>query len=262
MRTYIKKNMNIILLLIIFISLTSCKKPDYHGMLEEKECGIYRYAVREFNDGRTEGYLLGLTEEAKELKEIIIPEYLDGVQIVGFGYEWSTGFMTVKEEANFTNVEKMYFNFDISEKTFDDNYRQGNYYSTNLYAILWNEINSYNLIIYNHIYGFNLYSKFVYVYDFGQENYLLANVSYMYNYDNCPNEGYYWVDSYNESIITFIPPNPEREGYIFDGWYKEEECINKWDFNTDITGEELIIEYENQYEEYPGIYLYAKWIEE
>ena len=47
---------------------------------------------------------------------------------------------------------------------------------------------------------------------------------------------------------------------MFDGWYKEEECINKWDFNTDKTGEELIIEEKDQYTEYPGIYLYAKWI--
>ena len=71
------------------------------------------------------------------------------------------------------------------------------------------------------------------------------------------------IDYYEEdSLIEFIPPNPEKDGYIFDGWYKEEECINKWDFNTDITGKEIFIEYENQYEEYPGIYLYAKWIEE
>ena len=82
----------------------------------------------------------------------------------------------------------------------------------------------------------------------------------MYNYDNCPNDGYYWVDSYDNELITFIPPNPEREGYIFEGWYKEEDCINKWDFNTDKTGEELIIEENSQYNEYPGIYLYAKWV--
>lgn len=26
------------------------------------------------------------------------------------------------------------------------------------------------------------------------------------------------------------PPNPTKEGYIFDGWYKEPECVNEWNF--------------------------------
>ena len=24
-----------------------------------------------------------------------------------------------------------------------------------------------------------------------------------------------------------------NDGYTFDGWYKEKECINKWDFTVD-----------------------------
>ncbi|MDR2201326.1 MAG: InlB B-repeat-containing protein [Clostridiales bacterium] len=34
--------------------------------------------------------------------------------------------------------------------------------------------------------------------------------------------------------ITFVPPIPEREGYTFDGWYKEEECLNFWNFESDV----------------------------
>ena len=121
------------------------------------------------------------------------------------------------------------------------------------------EFTQLNLNIKEYIYGYNLYKRRIGTglsIDYG----IIANVSYMYNYENCPNDGYYWVDSYDNEIISFIPPNPEREGYMFDGWYKEKECINKWDFNTDKTGEELIIEENSQYNEYPGIYLYAKWI--
>jgi uncharacterized repeat protein (TIGR02543 family) len=29
------------------------------------------------------------------------------------------------------------------------------------------------------------------------------------------------------------PPEPERQGYYFDGWYKEAACENLWDFDTD-----------------------------
>lgn len=35
------------------------------------------------------------------------------------------------------------------------------------------------------------------------------------------------------SLIT-APDEPTSEDYYFDGWYKEQKCLNKWDFATDI----------------------------
>ena len=82
----------------------------------------------------------------------------------------------------------------------------------------------------------------------------IANVSYCLNYPNRRfefNELHY-IDFYeNGEKIKYIPPIPEHEGYTFEGWYKEEECINKWDFDTDT------ITYT---EEHPVTKLYAKWI--
>ena len=49
---------------------------------------------------------------------------------------------------------------------------------------------------------------------------------------------------YNSKIIE--PISPIYEGYIFDGWYKEADCKNKWDFLVDVVKENTI--------------LYAKWI--
>ena len=62
---------------------------------------------------------------------------------------------------------------------------------------------------------------------------------------------------YNATITT-IPPDPTREGYTFGGWYKEPECINKWDFDTD-TLPELILD-ENNNIVFQETALYAKWI--
>lgn len=110
--------------------------------------------------------------------------------------------------------------------------------------------------------------------DFKEDRIILANVSYMYNYEGAQDDGYYWVDSYDNSVIDFIPPEPQREGYIFGGWYKEAECVNAWDFETDKTGRELLIDDETlpysdntpvkppQYDENDGIRLYAKWIKQ
>ncbi len=58
-----------------------------------------------------------------------------------------------------------------------------------------------------------------------------------------------------------LPEEPKKEGYTFDGWYKESQRINKWDFATDTTGKEIVLEPFENYDVYEGIYLYAKWIE-
>ena len=41
------------------------------------------------------------------------------------------------------------------------------------------------------------------------------------------------------------PAEPKAEGYTFEGWYKEKECTNKWDFANDTVTEDIT--------------LYAKW---
>ena len=86
-----------------------------------------------------------------------------------------------------------------------------------------------------------------------------ANVSYYYNYENSPNEGYYWIDNYEYGeAIEYIPAHPIREGYRFGGWYKESECINVWNFEVDTLPE---IQYnEEGIRIYQETKLYAKWI--
>lgn len=42
-----------------------------------------------------------------------------------------------------------------------------------------------------------------------------------------------------------VPDEPERDGYAFDGWYKEKTYNNAWNFNTDKVVEDTV--------------LYAKW---
>ena len=80
-----------------------------------------------------------------------------------------------------------------------------------------------------------------------------ANVTYYYNYFGSENGGCYWIDNVEVGEkIYYIPKDPVRivdgKNYkTFGGWYKEPECINKWNFDTDTMP-------------YSGeINLYAKW---
>lgn len=86
-----------------------------------------------------------------------------------------------------------------------------------------------------------------------------ANVSYKYNYKWAKNDGYYFIDDYDGTVIGFIPPDPTRKGYSFAGWYKEEECINAWDFENDIVPPKNAENNEWLFEE---TVLYAKWVAE
>ncbi|HJJ28503.1 MAG TPA: YDG domain-containing protein [Methanocorpusculum sp.] len=49
-----------------------------------------------------------------------------------------------------------------------------------------------------------------------------------------------------EKVIQ--PDDPTKDGYTFDGWYKEDTCTNAWDFNKPMPDNDLD--------------LYAKWLEE
>ena len=78
---------------------------------------------------------------------------------------------------------------------------------------------------------------------------LKANVCYFLNYDE---NNYYYIDYYeNGEKVMYIPPEPQRDGYSFGGWFKESDCINQWDFDTDTL---------QLTEEVQEVKLYAKWI--
>ena len=87
-----------------------------------------------------------------------------------------------------------------------------------------------------------------------------ANVSFMYNYEGAENYGYYWIDDLDYgSLIEYIPDPPIREGYRFVAWYKDKECIFKWNFSVDRLNE---IKYNSDGEViYQELRLYAKWEE-
>lgn len=49
----------------------------------------------------------------------------------------------------------------------------------------------------------------------------------------------------DENTTVTAPTNPAKANYTFEGWYKEPECINKWNFSTDKVDKDIV--------------LYAKW---
>ncbi|MDE5667490.1 MAG: InlB B-repeat-containing protein, partial [Clostridia bacterium] len=226
--------------------------------MPEFENEIYKYAVRTDSNGDKKCYIIGLTEFGKSQTELILPEQIDGIPVHGLGYNRKTKiFMDGDEDVGCfesENLNKLFVPFDTEKASWEIYARTT---CPNARYVIWNNPRFLSFGQ-GSICGYNLLAEYLVRPIFG----ILANVSYMYNFEGSENEGYYWVDSYDNSIISFIPPVPERSGYAFNGWYKEKECINVWDFETDKTGKEIKLGTSNlnSYNVNDITFLYAKWI--
>lgn len=224
-------------------------------------CGDFDYIVIE-DDGEQKAAIKSLSEEGKNKQVIVMPEYLDEYKVYGlYDQSWSS-----KHGSIHNNQMKLYINFEFKNKhnkihvnklfTLNPSYISktrvsSDYYYTYLpISIDVSTINNSTADVVNN-----------------------ANVTYYSNYGD---NNIYWIDDYDEeSLITYIPENPVREGYEFDGWYKEAECINKWDFESDIVpgknyykNMNYFVSINNTYQfyqmsnyDYVETKLYAKWNE-
>ena len=270
-----KKVYKMLFLLLCFtlcvLLFIGCKveRPDdlpYPPEYEEKEVGDY---IVFFYDNYCE--IAGTTEQGKNKKYLVIPEQIEGVEVRSFGAYNQLHELNVLEtellcpEIKSDVLEKIYFQSPISSFP----------------QIDWGDCPNLEKVMYPTI-GDPIQNRDVYypskIYDIGVQNGEInplleephkANVSYSYNYDTSKNNGYYLIDDCDYgSTIEFIPPDPERDDYVFGGWYKEPECINEWDFETDTLPEEkkeMGEAYKNgeffveEIQVYQETVLYAKW---
>ena len=250
MKKKIKFIITLITLIIICITSLGCDEDWFtnffvkraNNALLESEYFIY---ICDEEDGVAQ--IMGLTDKGKEQEYLIIPEKIEGFSVTHIGYgngifataiieKFGVGHANLQSE----NLKKVFFinNVIIDEgfgKLLDCPLLEGVFFISEKYYRLplsYSNINGWNQVV--------------------------SNVSYFYNYDIAPNDNYYWIDNYDYGEkIEFVPPEPTREGYIFDGWYKESECINKWDFGVDTLPQAQYDENEKQV--YQETKLYAKW---
>ncbi len=205
----------------------------------------------------------GTTEQGNSQRFLVIPEYIEGVRVKSLGFASLISDYTYARIDSDT-LEKVYCEeaIEIHKPAFLScpNMKKLIYPVLNDYAYWSLGGNGVDVFYPRREYEKGIYSGF---------NTKCANVSYYYNFENENDDGYYWIDDCDYGgIIEFIPPAPEREGYAFGGWYKEPECINEWDFETDTLPEEkteMGEAYKNgeffveEIQVYQETVLYAKW---
>ena len=260
-----KRILCLIIMLISLLGLTSC---DLYFM--QSESGYFKYTV----DGDT-GYarIVGLTKEGQQQKTIVIPTMIDGHKVTTIGYPSDTigGGVEWKCDFKSDNLENIYYPDGIHLGDVVSFYG----YLKNIKNVYWGSVNegkamdfctysslidTVNVYISLNCYNINDFDKDYYFPNGEKIDYSYITIANVVYYLNDNTENTFFVDDCDGTKVNVIPPTPIRKGYKFNGWYKEKECINKWDFENDIIPKK---EYDDE-----GNYIfketsiYASWEEE
>lgn len=200
-------------------------------------------------------YYIGHISSTGDNSPLYIPDEINGIPVTGLGH---SAFM-MGYYIKISGVEKVYFPWSISYSP------QGNItYVKENFSVKYVISPSTTTLIDDHSLRIFVVAKPLfdqYEATSGVKNNIIpANVAYMFNYQDEPNEGYFFVDLLETSGIIIEPPYlPKRDGYVFEGWYRDENCTKKWNFKTDT----LTIDFdENGNRIYEEFRLYAKWIKQ
>ncbi|MBP5308289.1 MAG: InlB B-repeat-containing protein [Clostridia bacterium] len=227
--------------------------------------------------------IVGLTELGHQQKIIVVPETIGGYTYMirdsrgfgrfpadwgdnntlekiyfeyKFGWQTSLDFYDYQPLERFENLKKVVLNYGKLSKISGSSLHPNSYrlYVNYSNYYIENYQDSYDVIN-------DLEYKSIIFYTFGA---IPANVEFMYNYEEAPNEGYYWIDDVEDGEkVEIIPPDPKRDGYTFCGWYTEPECENEWSFDTVINKAEPIPVPGRSSFYYPEnhiYFIYANWI--
>ena len=256
-----KKRIAVITLMAIMLIISVSIASGCMNHLED-EVIIGDFVCQVMSDNTV--HLKNLSEEGKKKKYIVVPQELNGMRVDMLGYRnaiFSQGVSHWESE----NLEKVYI---------DNEYI---FFHNSLFESCPN-IKKYILVRKHYKndakflkLGITTYmTPTYYIEEWGGDENLEyfsngelkwrgANITYYYNYEESPNDGYYWIDDVEDrELIDYIPEDPKRDGYIFKGWFKDEECINEWDFETDKVEKFE----EGKFIEFKENKLFAKWAKE
>ena len=248
LKRFLTIGLSFLLTLCVSISFVGCLLKKYDTYNSE-------YFIYQVSRENGEAYIVGLTDFGKEQEYLVVPEFLDGRKVNCISEGQFDIYETQKtygepEDINYES-EKLKKVFIVSNIAVVNAWLSSGLFSKKEVFYISNS----EAKLKNYVYRTKLKGEI------DSDVVTAANVSYYYNYENAPNDGYYWIDNYGYGEeIEYIPANPIRDGYTFGGWYKESECISIWDFETDSLPQGKYDE--NEVRIYQETKLYAKWIKE
>lgn len=165
--------------------------------------------------------IVGLTEEGLKQENLVIPRKIDGRTVEYIGFDDHNSLYDYNYDFYAENLKKLYIYENVKEIVNLDCDGVDLVVCADTYDVILTFSPVDNIYLNRELYNSSTYS----------EEIKPANVSFMYNYDDSENGGYYFLDNVEGGDKVFEPTEPKREGYEFTGWYKDAECSTKWDFS-------------------------------
>ncbi len=232
--------------LLMVGSLSGCKLAGE----DRKFYTDYFFCI--YNEDYTEVTILELTDLGKEQEILVIPKTINGVPVVKLGGIYKSLGPTSYKKIESANLKKLYIYGDYW-KNYKDKYYfkdgtkvvdadivviQPSFLEPNCYYSLGRIAEN---IYYPQEYLSSEYYKSLPVDDIYATAHLIeAQISFYISIEEL-----FFVDSYSADGVYYLPDNPTKEGYSFDGWVDEEG--QPWDGNYPQSADEFLN-------------LYAKWI--
>lgn len=221
-----RKTIPVMISLLIILGNAFAFSGCYFGNSNKEPFKSGYYMCRSFNDKYID--IISLSEEGQEQEFLILPLEINGIPVQNITDRTMFGYRQTQWESD--SLKKIY-----ALKHYDVLYDHVFAGCPNLSKIIslymdsGLPISQTSATVYHPRYFYENRSE-------NMKWQAPANVSFLWNLEGAENEGYYWIDDldYGEKI-TLIPDEPMRRYYKFTGWYKEPECINLWDFETDTT---------------------------
>ena len=263
MKKFLIKSICLVLVTVTTFSLCGCFET-----IREYDVGDFRVVLalgqKDRKDPNNYLNLIGLSEAGKQKRIIVLPKRINGHPYYLL-FQSTPGYTTAFFKGE---MEKIYFEYpgDYSQDSEKVRVRVSAYtgYLKKVISNFEIKVELLSLTTINRYYNDKQYrlkmEKAEFEFDKFKKEIQPANLQYMYNFEGAENDGYFWVDSVdNGEKIEVMPDTPEREGFTFGGWYTEEKCVNKFDFNTVFNTP--ILEEGDIYPDDYVTYLYAKWVQ-
>ena len=193
--------------------------------------------------------ITNLVEEAREKETIIIPESIDGLPVIAIGMGgigWTNylqgyynkiylpnSVLNINDVSRSIHHRKVFLMDEHDSVDWDSR--------TTLLQNILLEFSDMQVFVAESLYqGYQTLSNIK-----NSECISIANLSYVVD-----NE-IYWIDDCADGESIVFPDDPIKEGFIFDGWYKDNNYVEKWNIETD--------KYEKN-EDLASVKLYGKFV--
>lgn len=220
-KSSIVKNLALLFLIVVLILsalvLIGCGSGTSFYIGDYLETDYFKYYTSVGAGRRQYVCIKGLTDKGKELEYVVFPESIDGIPVTKIAINTSDS--KAKKAYISTSIISLHVPYwtTVSKEPVKLIDQRFTYSLENSINTPWTYVSEYAEKV--------LVEKF-------NNFYLIANLCYLYNYEDSPNGGQWFVDDLDEGErIGYMPPDPVREGYKFTGWFTDKECPKSFDLD-------------------------------